>query len=337
MRYIESINGALHQSLDENADVYVLGEDIVDPYGGAFKATKGLSSKHPGRVLSTPICEATICGMATGMALRGMRPVVEIMFGDFITLCVDQIVNHACKFPGMYNNRVTVPIVIRTPMGGGRGYGPTHSQSLEKLLLGTPHLDVVAPSHFHDPGEMLKLAIGKDHPVLFIENKLLYPEQIVLEDSGPLIRRSHPNASFEYGDVVVSNFVRLEPDVTIVAYGGLSRLLAPVLYRMAEEEIRLSCVFAGCLSPLSPETLDLIVRLSSVTNKLLLIEEGSAAFGWTAGVLAALSERSAKMASVQVRRLGAANTVIPTAHGLESKVLVSEESIEDMIKRMILL
>ena len=127
------LNQGLHQAFSKDQNVYCLGEDILDPYGGAFKVTQGLSSQYPGRVLTTPISEAGIVGVATGMALRGLRPVVEIMFGDFITLIADQVINHLTKFRWMYNDQVRVPIVIRTPMGGRRGYGPTHSQSLEKI------------------------------------------------------------------------------------------------------------------------------------------------------------------------------------------------------------
>ena len=154
--YLNSLNQALRELLKENKGVYIIGEDIRDPYGGAFKVTKGLSLDFPDRVLNTPISEAAIVGIATGMAMRGLKPIVEIMFGDFITLAADQIVNHATKFNMMYANKVNVPLVIRTPMGGGRGYGPTHSQSLEKYFLGVPGLSVIAPSHFHNPGELLK-------------------------------------------------------------------------------------------------------------------------------------------------------------------------------------
>ena len=126
--------------LKEHDEVILYGEDLLDPYGGAFKVTKGLSTKFPDRVLPTPISEAAMIGMAGGMAIGGLRPIVEIMFGDFLTLCADQIINHASKFRYMYNDQVCVPIVIRAPMGGGRGYGPTHSQSIESLFKGVPFL-----------------------------------------------------------------------------------------------------------------------------------------------------------------------------------------------------
>src|SRR5512136_2612410 len=145
---LESLNTGLHQAFSMDPGVYLLGEDILDPYGGAFKVARGLSSSYPERVLTTPISEAGFVGIAAGMALRGLRPVVEIMFGDFISLIADQLINHIAKFHWMYNEQVHVPLVIRTPMGGRRGYGPTHSQTLEKLYLGVPGLKVVAPAAF---------------------------------------------------------------------------------------------------------------------------------------------------------------------------------------------
>ena len=130
MRYVESLNSALHKVMSEDERICVIGEDILDPYGGAFKVTKGLSTAFPGRVIGTPVSEAGITGLSIGMAIRGLRPILEIMFGDFITLCADQIINSAAKFSWMYNGQVSVPLVIRTPMGGRKGYGPTHSQTI---------------------------------------------------------------------------------------------------------------------------------------------------------------------------------------------------------------
>ena len=134
-RYVSSLNKSLHFLFDNHESVYLIGEDILDPYGGAFKVSSGLSSKYPERVISTPISEAGIVGAATGMAMRGLKPIVELVFGDFIALAADQIINHASKYNGIYNGQVTVPLVIRTPVGGRRGYGPTHSQSLEAFFM----------------------------------------------------------------------------------------------------------------------------------------------------------------------------------------------------------
>ena len=114
-------------------------------------------------------------GMSVGMALRGLHPIAEIMFGDFVALAADQIVNHAAKHAAMYNDQVTVPLVLRTPMGGGRGYGQTQSQSLERLFLGIPHPRIVAASHLHDASALLRQAVADPEPVIFVEHKLLYP------------------------------------------------------------------------------------------------------------------------------------------------------------------
>jgi pyruvate/2-oxoglutarate/acetoin dehydrogenase E1 component len=176
---LESLNLVLHQAFEDDLLAVLLGEDVLDPYGGAFKVTQGLSSRFKNRVLTTPISEAGITGIAGGMALRGMHPVVEIMFGDFTTLIADQIINHVAKFNQVYSTQV--PLTIRTPMGGHRGYGPSHSQTLEKHFLGVPGLTVIAPFHLRGesplgaPGQLLYDVItAYETPVLFIENKRQY-------------------------------------------------------------------------------------------------------------------------------------------------------------------
>src|SRR3954468_14821737 len=171
---------ALRSALEDDERVILLGEDIVDPYGGAFKVTRGLSTDFPDRVRSTPISEGSIAGMSAGLALAGYRPIAEIMFGDFLTLCFDQIVNHIAKYEAMYNGQATCPVIIRTPSGGGRGYGPTHSQSLEKHFLGVPHLKVVASSLVQAPSAGLRTRLAQGAPVLHIEHKLLYPLHLTL-------------------------------------------------------------------------------------------------------------------------------------------------------------
>src|SRR4030067_3642529 len=173
---LDSLNAALHQAFARDDRILLLGEDILDPYGGAFKVTRGLSSKYPARVFTTPISEAGIIGVGAGLALRGFRPIVEIMFGDFLPLPADQLINHVAKFRWMYNQKVRLPLVVRTPMGGRRGYGPTHSQTLEKIFMGIPGLKLLAPHTLGKPGQLLLSAINSsnEEPVLFIENKLLY-------------------------------------------------------------------------------------------------------------------------------------------------------------------
>ena len=190
--FLHSLRAGLTEAFARDDRALLLGEDVLDPYGGAFGVTKGLSDRFPGRVMTTPIAEGGIVGAGVGLALRGRRPIVEIMFGDFVTLAVDQLVNHAAKFRAMYGGQVSVPLVVRTPMGGRRGYGPTHSQSLEKLLLGVPGLRVLAPSVFHDPGAILRDAVlNGDTPTVLIEHKLLYPSSLVADDD-PVLFHTAP-------------------------------------------------------------------------------------------------------------------------------------------------
>ncbi|HWK26086.1 MAG TPA: alpha-ketoacid dehydrogenase subunit beta, partial [Solirubrobacter sp.] len=179
-----AIGDALRSALEADERVVLLGEDLADPYGGAFKVTRGLSTDFEERVRSTPISEGAIAGIAAGLALAGYRPIAEVMFGDFLTLCFDQLVNHIAKYEAMYAGQVSCPVIIRTPSGGGRGYGPTHSQSLEKHFVGVPGLKVVAASLVHDPGQVLRTLLTQDSPVLYVEHKLLYPLHLALPEDG---------------------------------------------------------------------------------------------------------------------------------------------------------
>ena len=327
LTYLESLRNALHTAMEEDPATVVLGEDILDPYGGAFRVTRGLSDRFPDRVFTTPICEATIVGIAIGLAVRGLRPVAEIMFGDFMTLATDQIVNHAAKFHAMYNGAVDVPLVVRTPMGGGRGYGPTHSQSLEKLFLGVPGLRIVAPSQFHNAGDSLNSAILGDAPVLFVEHKLLYPERLRL-DSKPGLWRDETAESGGYSTVLMRNYDHLEPDVTLITYGGISRLLPRLLATLAEEEIRVLACVPSALQPLPVNT---IVSSASQSKRVVIVEDGTADFGWGAQVASTIYDNLFSLLEKPIARVGALNSVIPVPKTLEEAVLVSEGSITSAI------
>jgi pyruvate/2-oxoglutarate/acetoin dehydrogenase E1 component len=323
LTYLESLRSGLHTILEQDERAVVLGEDILDPYGGAFKVTQGLSTRFPNRVFTTPISEAAIVGVSVGLALRGHHPIAEIMFGDFVTLAADQLINHAAKYAAMYNGEVRVPLVVRTPMGGGRGYGPTHSQSLERLFLGIPHLTVLAPSHAHDAGTLLHAAVAADGPVLFVENKLLYPQPLLLGEGEGAVRRWEVRDSYGYPVAHLANYAAsADPDVTVATYGGMSRLLHGVLVHMAAEEVRVLGVLPACISPLDSGVLAAAVAAS---GRLLILEESQAAFGWGAEVAAQVTTGAPH---VRVLRLGAQPTVIPAAKTLENQVLVSGTDIE---------
>lgn len=322
---LHSLNAALHTALASDENVLLLGEDILDPYGGAFKVTQGLSDAFPGRVISTPISEAGFVGIAAGMALRGLRPVVEIMFGDFVTLPADQIINHIAKFRWMYNEQVRLPLVIRAPMGGRRGYGPTHSQTLEKLFLGIPGLKVLAPTALGQAGQLLADAIADDDPVLFVENKLLYLAR--LQDQSSL-------ADFTFNQNLIPDTcapdylleLRGAPpaDITLTAYGYMAELAREAMLQLAYEYE----IFAELIVPtqLSPFKLEPIITSARRTGRLLAIEEGTLTLGWGAEVVARASEALGP-ALKAVRRVAARDLPIPASGIMEEAVLPGVDDI----------
>jgi 2-oxoisovalerate dehydrogenase E1 component len=311
------LNRALHYLLESSDKTIVLGEDLHDPYGGAFKVTEGLSSKFSGRVFSTPISEAGITGVAIGLSVAGYRPVMEVMFADFLTLCMDQLYNHAVKFPGIFRD-VEVPLVIRAPSGGGRGYGPTHSQSPENLFTSVPGLTVIFGSHRHDAGGLLVNATNVwRYPVLFLEHKLLYAQ---IQDPGEFVP-----LDTDADDVAIQLFPTLirrreRPDVTILTYGGMLPLVEKVAgYLEEEEELEVEIVVPALLSPLPRASL--IAHLGG-SPRLAIVEEAHDDFGVGAEILASLMEAGS---GVRAIRIGTPPVPISSARSLECQILPSED------------
>lgn len=338
---LDSLNAGLLKALGANPGVLLLGEDILDPYGGAFKVTKDCSTKFPQQVITTPISEAGLAGVAAGLALRGMRPVVEVMFGDFLTLMTDQLVNHISKFRWMYNNTVSVPLVIRAPMGGRRGYGPTHSQTLEKLFLGVPGLTVAAPNHFlapgsEEPGELLlRLILETEGPVLFIENKLQYllplkheaqlPDFVIQETFEPLdIARRFPVRTLTIKGAPA-------PVCTIAAYGYMGELCAQAMIKLAFEHE----VFCRLVMPtrLTPFEVDGLVKSVEETGNLVLVEEGTRTLGWGAEVAARCVERCGDSIKGLIR-VAAKETPVPAAATLETATLPQVDDIINAVRKL---
>ena len=341
---LSALNTALHEAFSVDDRVYMIGEDILDPYGGAFKVTQALSSTYPERVITTPISEAGITGLAAGMALRGLRPVVEIMFGDFITLAADQVINHAAKFRWMYNDHVRVPLVIRTPMGGRRGYGPTHSQTLEKHFLGVPGLRVLAPCPFGDPGKLLMDAILLDNdPVLFIENKLLYNTNIRTNENQPdfVIKPSISGPPSSPPSPVSPTYAPAytltirhapPPTLTIAAYGYMAEVARQAALKLAyEHEIFTELVV---FTQLSPFDLAALVQPVRATNSLLVLEEGGLTLGWGAEVVARIVEQQPAH-ELHLRRLAAHVLPVPASKPLEDVVLPGVERIIQTVQEMV--
>lgn len=315
-----AINLALRDLLQHDSRVLVLGEDLHEPYGGAFKVTAGLSSAFEGRVLSTPISEAGITGAGIGLALAGMRPVVEIMFADFLTLTVDQLYNHAVKFPGMFPD-TEVPIVVRAPAGGRRGYGPTHSQSPENILVSIPGLSVVYGSHRHNVGQLLVNAVTAwPNPTVFMEHKLLYSEAQDPKDYVEL-----PAHAADPGASLFPTLQRASgdtPDVTLLSFGGMLPHVERAAARLeAEEELQVEIIAPSLLAPWPRNTL---LPLLLERDCILVVEESHHEYGVSAELLASLAEAGYKGS---VARLGMPPVPIAAARSLEFAQMIDDATI----------
>lgn len=329
---VGSLNDALHRLMASDGRVVVLGEDVLDPYGGAFKVTRGLSSAYPSRVFTTPISEAGFTGVAAGMAMRGLRPVVEIMFGDFLMLAADQILNHITKYPWMYDGQVRVPLVIRAPMGGRRGYGPTHSQSLEKHFVGMPGLVVVAPHPFADPGALLEQAVRDERPVLFVENKLMYARPVQLPDARGRVRDLFARVDgAEYPTVTCSfDEGQATADVTVVAYGGMAELTLEAAERLLiEDEVYCEVVLPTLLSPLPLEP---IAASVSRTGRLVVCEESTPVASWGSELIAQVSTEHFEMLRAAPRKVSARNVPIANTRVLEDATLPQVDEVVDAVR-----
>jgi pyruvate/2-oxoglutarate/acetoin dehydrogenase E1 component len=328
--YARALGQALHRVLADDERVVILGEDIADPYGGAFKVTRGLSTAFPGRVRTTPISEAAIAGVAAGLALAGYRPIAEVMFGDFLSLCFDQILNHIAKYEPMYNGNAACPVVIRVPSGAGRGYGPTHSQSIEKHLLGIPHLRVVGASLVHDPELVLRTLLADDAPTIHVEHKLLYPLEMQTAGgpAGATVERC--GAGSAVPTLSVRCAPRSECRATVLAYGYQAELARRVQTRLAlEEEVFVELLVAGQLAPLD---LDAIVDSARVTRSVVTLEEGTSGWSWGTEVAAAVGERLFGIVRRPVEVVASRADVIPSSRERERELIVGEQQIEAAIR-----
>ena len=322
-RQIELLNTFFKDKIT-NKNVIFLGEDILSPYGGAFKVAKDLSFIAPDRVFSTPISEAAIMGISNGLALNGFKPFAEIMFGDFTTLAFDQIVNHAAKFHHMYNKLVNCPVVVRTPMGGRRGYGPTHSQTLDKFLIGIDNTKTVAINTFFDPAIVYESILKEKHPVIVIENKTDYGKKILHHPARNFINEINGD---EYPVVRIRPAVSL-PTITIVAYGGMADVVNSILADIfSSTDHKPELIVPSLISHLP---IDTIIASVARTENLLVIEEGSAYAGIGSELISAVVEKIDF--KIKVKRIAAHPVPIPSVKTLEHIVLPDKERIIQEIK-----
>ena len=289
--------------MDEEKNLFILGEDILDPYGGAFKANKDLSTNYPDRVLSTPISEGGIIGFGAGMALNGKKIIIEIMFGDFLSLGFDQIINNISKFRWLYDG-IKVPLIIRTPMGGYRGYGATHSQSIEKHFCGIPSLNVISLDRYTDIEKIFREALNSNTPSLIIENKILYS------------REQKKNSDLPYYEI---------PDIICVSYGGVLDLCVESSKEIFdEEEVNVSVYNINNLNPFEK---DKIRKLSKFSKKFLIVEEACGDWGFSEMCLSALIGIN----NIQTAVIKGPNHPIPSSKYWEEEVLPNKKKIKKCI------
>ena len=327
-RYSNLINETLDELLDKNDELILLGEDIEDKnifnskeYGGAFKVTKDLSIKYPNQVFNTPISEAAISGISSGYVLAGGKAILEIMFGDFTTLIFDQLLQHASKFEDMYAGKINCPLIVRTPMGGRRGYGPTHSQSLEKFFLGISNLSVVALNHRISPNYVYSHIISNfKNPCLVIENKILY----TVENK----KETLPGYNYSFNqnsETLPSLFIYpkdYDSELTILCYGGSLIEIEKVVEKLCiEDEIFVDIL---CPSLISEISLDEISSSIQRTRKLLIVEEGHNFASWSSEVIAKISEKQLNLDTVT--RISN-NEIIPSSFEAELNILPSVDKI----------
>lgn len=321
MRVGQALNRALHQRMAAEERLFLLGQDIADPYGGAFGITRGLSSRFPQRVISMPISEGAIVGAAGGLALAGNPVLVEIMFGDFITLCTDMLVNFVSKSVAMYGRRLPMPLLVRCPVGGNRGYGPTHSQSLGKILFGVPHLSLLELSPFHDPADLLDAIARTGEPAVLFEDKVLYTTPCY---SGGVVDDVFRFTALDECWVQVTA-EESPPQWVVVAPGGLvPRVLPALRAALLEDEVTAQLLVPARLFPVDLEPVMQVLRSA---DRILIVEDGVAGGGWASELAQLLYGRLWGQLRNPVTVLQPACTVLPAARHLEREVLVQDTTI----------
>lgn len=318
--FVESLRMTLKEEMQRDPSLMLIGEDI-GRYGGIFGVTKGLLEEFgPHRVRSTPISESAIIGSALGAAMTGIRTVAEIMYIDFTTCAMDQIVNQVAKMRYMSGGKAKIPLVIRTQGGGGRGNAAQHSQSLEALFLHIPGLKIVMPSTPYDARGLLKTAMRDDNPVMFIEHKLLYATKGSIPDGEYLI-------PFGQADIK-----RRGKDVTIVATSYVVTKVLKAAELLAKEGIEVEVIDLRTLVPLDLETTLQSIRK---TNRAVIVHEGCRRGGIGAEMASTITEEAFDYLDAPIERVGSLDVPIPYSEPLENAVIPGEEKIISAVKKVL--
>ena len=308
--YREALVEAICEEMARDERVFELGEDIGF-FGGPFAATKGIFEEFgPKRVMDTPISETAIVGAALGCALTGLRPIADIMFIDFVNVCMDQIVNQVAKARYMSGGQVTVPLVIRTQGGGGRGFAAQHSQSLEAWFMHVPGLKVVLPATPADAKGLMKSAIRDDCPVVFIEHKLLFNNKGEVPEGEYLT------------PIGVADIKREGSDVTLVSYSRMVLRCLEAADILKENGISAEVVDLRSLTPLDMDT---VLKSVAKTNKAVVVYEGYKNAGAGAEIAARLANEGFDFLDAPIKRVGGLDSPIPFNRTLE-KLVIPETS-----------
>lgn len=315
--YLDAIRSAMDEALGRDPRVFLYGQDI-GAFGGAFKATKGLATKYPGRVMDAPLSEDAIVGIAIGAAIEGMRPIVEMQFADFSTCGFNQIVNHAATL--FYRTEVPCPIVVRLPSGGGPGGGPFHSQSMEGLYAQYPGLVVMTPGTVEDAYSMLLDAVTLDDPVIFCEHKFLYNH---------LRAEELPKETTPIGR---ARIVRHGRDVTVVTYSAMVHESLAAADELREDGYQVEVVDLRTVKPLDTDTV-----LASVarTGRLLCVSESFPWGGVSAEVIARVTSEGFGLLDAPPQRLSAKDTPVPYHPNLWSSHRPTANAIASALRRLL--
>lgn len=319
LTFAEAVREALAEEMRRDPNVFIMGEDVAEA-GTPFKVLSGLVEEFGReRVMDTPISEPGFTGLGVGAAMTGMRPVIDIMFGDFLTLTMDQIVNQAAKIHYMSGGRMKAPIVFRTTMGATRRSAAQHSQSLQAWVSHVPGLKVVIPSTPYDAKGLLKTAIRDENPVVFIEDKMMFKMK------GPVPAGEY---TIPFG---VADVKRKGDDITLTATSSMVQVALGAADRLEQIGISAEVIDPRTTSPLDRQTL---VDSARKTSRAIVIDEGYESYGVTAEIASVIADGAFYYLDAPVKRMGAMDVPIPFSPALEDITVPTEETVFQMAKSL---
>lgn len=317
--FAQAINEALAEEMRRDPTVFIIGEDVAEA-GTPFKVLSGLVAEFgPGRVIDSPISEAGIAGIGVGAAMTGMRPVVDIMFGDFVTLTMDQMVNQAAKIHYMSGGKLKVPMVLRTTLGATRRSAAQHSQSLHAWFSHVPGLKVVVPSTPYDAKGLLKTAIRDDNPVVFFEDKMMYQLKGLVPEG---------DYTIPFG---VADIKRSGTDITIVATSSMVHVSLAAAEMLGQAGISAEIVDVRTTVPLDKQAL---IESAKKTSRAMVVDEGYERYGLTAEIASIIADGAFYYLDAPVKRLGAMDVPVPFSPALEDLTVPTAQSVAEMAKAL---